>query len=112
MPEKNDAPKNDKELYHKTKRYEVAIKVISQKGTCVWGHKVGQEFIINEGTPKGMCLSAFGALFPNLRVLQFGGIYPWEPDPNVSQVACPDGKNPVIFELRRLSEYHRKLTCP
>ena len=83
-------------------RYEVVIKVISQKGTCVQEHKVGDEWVIGTKTPEGICLSAFHALHPNARVLMFGGSFPWETDPDVSAVVCPDAKNPVVFELRRL----------
>ena len=83
-------------------RYEVVAKVISQKGTCAAEHKVGDEWVIEGRTPGGMCLSAFSALFPSLRVLMFGGAFPWETDPDVTTVACPDAENPVVFELRRL----------
>ncbi len=83
-------------------RYDVLVKVISQKGTCVQEHKVGDEWVIGRKTPEGICLSAFDALFPSARVLMFGGSFPWGTDPDVSTVACPDAKNPVVFELRRL----------
>lgn len=83
-------------------RYEVRVRVISQKGTCEQEHKVGEEWILGTKTPEGICLSAFYALFSNARVLMFGGALPWESDPDVSTVACPDAENPVVFELRRL----------
>jgi uncharacterized repeat protein (TIGR04076 family) len=83
-------------------RYAIAIKVVSQKGTCDHQHKVGDEWIMRGETPEGICLSAFNSLFPDSRVLEFGGSLPWEPDPEVATVACPDAKNPVVFELRRL----------
>ncbi|GAG37096.1 unnamed protein product, partial [marine sediment metagenome] len=38
---------------------------------------------------------------PSAQVLQFGGSFPWEDDPNRTTVACPDPANPVVFELRR-----------
>ncbi|HEX74303.1 MAG TPA: TIGR04076 family protein, partial [Dehalococcoidia bacterium] len=74
--------------------------VISQKGTCVAGHKVGDEFAIGQKTPPGMCSWAFYTIFPFAEVLQFGGSLPWEEDPNKTTVACPDPANPVVFELR------------
>ena len=83
-------------------RYDVAVRVISQDGTCVQEHKVGDEWIIRKQTPEGMCLSAFNALYPFMRVLMFGGAFPWDADPDVTTVACPDAKNPVVFELRRI----------
>ncbi|GAH93222.1 unnamed protein product, partial [marine sediment metagenome] len=84
-------------------RYDVAIKVISQKGSCTAGHKVGDEWVIGNESPEGICLLALNAVYHNARVLMFGGSFPWESNPDVATgVACPDGKNPVVFELRRL----------
>ncbi len=83
-------------------RYDVAIRIVSQKGDCPQEHKVGEEWIIHTKTPEGMCLSAFNALLPDLRVLMFGGRLPWSADPDVCQVACPDAINQVVFELKRL----------
>lgn len=79
----------------------VIARVISQKGTCADGHKVGDEFIIGESTPAGMCSWAFYALFPFVAVLQFGGSFPWEETPGKTTVVCPDPTSPVVFELRR-----------
>jgi len=44
--------------------YQVKARVISQKGTCSTGHKVGDEFIIGDTLPAGMCAWAFYSLFP------------------------------------------------
>jgi uncharacterized repeat protein (TIGR04076 family) len=80
---------------------EVVVKVISQKGTCEAGHKVGDEFVIGQLTTPGMCSWAFHALFPFAEVLQFGGSFPWEVTAGTATVACPDPVNPVVFEIRR-----------
>ena len=86
-------------------RYKVGIKVAGQKGNCFQGHKVGDEWVSDGKTPEGICLSAFNSLFPYLQVLMFGGVFPWEADPDIaSNVACPDSLNPVLFEIRRLRE--------
>ncbi|MFC2016353.1 TIGR04076 family protein [Chloroflexota bacterium] len=85
-----------------SERYEVVARVISQKGTCAHEHKVGDEWVIGAKTPEGICFSAFHVLSPDARVLMFGGVLPWETDPDVATVACPDAENPVVFELRRL----------
>lgn len=87
-----------------TESYKVSIRVVSQKGTCAAGHRVGDEWVIEDKTPEGMCAFAFSALFPLLTPLMFGGAFPWEADPDVTTVACPDPTNPVVFELRRLRE--------
>lgn len=83
-------------------RYDVKVKIISQKGTCGAGHKVGDEWTISGKTPEGICLSAFNALFSDARVLMFGGSFPWSSDPNMASAACPDAANPVVFEFKRI----------
>ena len=80
---------------------DIIAEVISQKGTCAAGHRVGDKFIIGQKTPAGLCSWALSSLFPFAEVLQFGGSFPWEKDPNKATVACPDPENPVVFELRR-----------
>lgn len=82
--------------------YDIAVKVISQEGTCAMEHKVGDEWVVGMKTPEGICLSAFNAFYPTLRTMKFGGKFPWAADPDVSTAACPDAKNPVVFELRRI----------
>jgi len=81
--------------------YQVGIKVVSQKGTCHAGHKVGDEWVIGSKTPEGICLGAFHTLYPTLFSLIIGAPM-WGPDPDVSTIACPDANNPVVFEMRRL----------
>ena len=85
-----------------TKRYDVVAKVISQQGTCVMGHKVGDKWVFSKTSPEGLCLGALHTLFPSLRVLMFGGSLPWSDDSDTCTVACPDAKNPLVLELRRL----------
>ncbi|MBM2825079.1 MAG: hypothetical protein HW402_743 [Dehalococcoidales bacterium] len=84
--------------------YDVHVRVISQQGTCAAGHKVGDEWTIATKTPAGVCLSAFHAILPSVRVLRFGGAFPYSNDPDTAEVACPDAKNPLIFELRRVKK--------
>ena len=79
----------------------IIARVISQQGNCEAGYKVGDEFVIDQKTGEGMCSWAFQTIFPFAQVLQFGGSFPWEDDPDRTTVACPDPANPVIFELRR-----------
>lgn len=89
----------------------VMMKIVSVKGTCAAKHQVGQEFDLSEdftvgmsGHPKTICTSLFYAIYPNYRVLRFGGSLPWEQNPDVAHVACSDGDNPVIVQLRRIPE--------
>ena len=80
----------------------ITIKVVSQKGFCACGHKVGDEFVFEKTTPVGICPWAFCALYPYLTVLNFGASFPWEKDPDKALVACSDPENPVVFELSRV----------
>ncbi len=82
--------------------FSVKIKVISQKGTCGAGHKVGDEFDCSGNTPGGICIFAFNALMPFLLPLMFGGIFPWSGNPDKIEAVCPDALNPVVFELQRI----------
>jgi uncharacterized repeat protein (TIGR04076 family) len=82
--------------------YKIIARVVSQKGSCSAGHKVGDEFVLGEKTPPGLCSWAFNSLFPFAEVLKFGGTLPWEKDPDKTTVACVDPDNPVVFELRRI----------
>ena len=86
-----------------SERYKVIAKVIDQKGHCSADHKVGDEFLIDKHASAGLCIDACAALIPFIKVLQFGGFFPWEPPgSDKTVVACPDARNPVVFELRRL----------
>ncbi len=92
------------------REYKVVARVISQKGKCHLGHRVGDEFEIGHVTPTGMCSWAFYILFPSATVLQYGGSFPWESDPDKAVVACPDSTNPVVFELRRIGRRRKALS--
>lgn len=82
-------------------RYEIVVKVISQKGTCVNEHKVGDRWVITKQTPAGLCMTAYDVMYPNIRVLMYGGSLPWEKDPGKTTMACSDPENPVVFEIKR-----------
>ncbi len=83
---------------------DIIARVVSQKGKCEAGHHVGDEFVIGQMTPSGMCSWAFHSLFPFAEVLEFGGSFPWEATPDIATVACPDAANQVVFELRLVKD--------
>ena len=85
-------------------RHNVKAKIISQKGTCVFGHNEGDEWIFGATSPAGLCMGAFTALAPFIRTLQCGGEYEWPPGSGVAQLCCPDPFNQVIFELTRITD--------
>jgi uncharacterized repeat protein (TIGR04076 family) len=90
---------------------KVVLKIVSVKGTCAAGHKVGQEFDLSKEIMvgytedgKALCPSAYYAAFPSWRVLRFGGEFPWEENKDLAHVACPDHANPLVMELRRVRD--------
>ena len=94
-----------------SKPAKVVLKIVSVKGKCNAGHKVGQEFDLSKDFTLGyredgqaLCPSAFYAAFPNWRVLRFGGELPWEENKDLAHVACPDPVNPLVMELKRIRE--------
>ena len=84
-----------------TKEYEVVIKLIGNRNPCHSGHKIGDEWVFNYMTPPGMCGLAFNALYPVALALQYGATFPWQADPDVVTISCPDAEVNNIFELRR-----------
>ena len=82
---------------------KIIARVVSQQGDCSFGHKTGDGYELGTGTPGGVCSWAFHAIFPAWQVLEFGGTFPWESDPDSTTIACPDAQNPVVFELKRTS---------
>jgi uncharacterized repeat protein (TIGR04076 family) len=55
---------------------KIIAKVISQQGNCEAGHKVGDEFVIGQTTPPGMCSWAFHTLFPFAEPLELAVLTP------------------------------------
>ena len=86
-------------------RYDVRVRIVSIDGKCPQEHQVGEEWIVTNKTPEGLCISAFHGLLPHIKVLSFGGTFPWAKDDLDSITeACPDPDNRVRFELRRIKK--------
>jgi len=82
---------------------DIMARVISQKGTCGNEHKVGDEVLFTGDSVQGrICLSALYSMLPKVYAMRYGAHFPWLEDQNVCTHACPDGYNPVVFELRRV----------
>ncbi len=80
----------------------VTVKVISQKGTCDAGHKVGDTITFAEKKIDGdICIHALYAILPKIFAMMFDAQFTWLEDPDVSTSACPDAANPVVFEISR-----------
>ncbi len=82
---------------------EVTVK--SQKGKCVFGHRAGDKVFLDGRCVKGaICYSVLTVLLPKVFALRYNASFPWAEDEDVIYNACPDGENPVVFEVRRLPE--------
>jgi uncharacterized repeat protein (TIGR04076 family) len=88
--------------------YKIVGKIINIKGECHAGHKVGEKIdltIVEENRSiKGIKLCPFflDKIFPYLCVMQFGGQFPWQSDPEVFIDSCPDDENKVTIRIERI----------
>jgi uncharacterized repeat protein (TIGR04076 family) len=87
---------------------KIKARVISQEGHCAAGHRVGDEIVFDWDTHeiKGkMCLHALYSALPKIYALAHGADVAFAESDDGSRVArhaCPDGYNPVIFELKEI----------
>ena len=84
------------------KDYRVVIKLIGNQNPCHSGHQIGDEWVFDYMTPPGMCSLAFNAIYPVALALQFGATFPWQDDPDVITLSCPDHEVNNVFELKRI----------
>jgi uncharacterized repeat protein (TIGR04076 family) len=85
--------------------YKIQVKVLSQKGTCSFGHKEGDIVLFDGERVQGrICMSALYSFIPKVYAMRFGAKFPWLKDQDVMTHACPDAANPVVFEIRRLRD--------
>jgi uncharacterized repeat protein (TIGR04076 family) len=86
--------------------YRVEVKVISQEGTCQFGHQVDDVVVFDGETVRGrICLSALYSFLPKVFAMRYGADFPWlEEHKDISTHACPDAYNPVVFEIHRIRE--------
>ena len=83
----------------------VQAKVISQKGSCALGHKIGDVVEFTESGVKGkICIHALFSMMPAVFAMLFDAQFPWLKDPETKTHACPDAYNPVVFEITRIRE--------
>ena len=83
----------------------VQAKVISQKGSCGLGHKIGDVVEFTESGVKGkICIHALYSMMPAVFAMLFDAQFPWLKDKDTKTHACPDAYNPVVFEITRIRE--------
>jgi uncharacterized repeat protein (TIGR04076 family) len=82
------------------------IRVRVVQGTCQGGyHQIGDTWDIDCGdamTPEGLCLGAFGAVFPYVMILLGNGEFYWEETgiKTTTRIPCADPKG-IILEIER-----------
>jgi len=80
------------------------VTVKGAKPGCRAGHKVGDRFEFEYGTPLGLCGEAFCAMYPLIHALRLGAdlvTYGEAKDPDTTTFTCPDHAW-VTFEVRRV----------
>ncbi len=81
----------------------VEAKVITQKGSCALGHKVGDVVKFTEyGVEGQICIHALYSMLPAVFAMLFDARFPWLDNADVKTHACPDAHNPVVFEISRI----------
>lgn len=75
-------------------------EVISVKGECSAGHKVGDTLKLGCWDTGGLCGFFYHDIFPNLSLMQFGGKYPWAEGDEMT-MECPDRQNPIVIRVKR-----------
>jgi uncharacterized repeat protein (TIGR04076 family) len=84
---------------------KVKVKVVSQKGHCSAGQNVGDEVTFDWETHEidgRICLHALYSAMPKIYALAHGANVAFatnDEGKRVARHACPDGYNPVIYEL-------------
>jgi uncharacterized repeat protein (TIGR04076 family) len=87
---------------HTNQPYTVVARVVRQEGHCAAGHEVGDEVSLDGLTVQGkICIHALYSLLPKVFAMMYGAEFPWLADKDVATHACPDARNPVVFEIRR-----------
>ena len=85
--------------------WQIRATVKSQEGHCGAGHSVGDEILFTGTEVKGkICLSALYSMLSKVYAMRYNAKFPWVEDQCKASHACPDGFNPVIFELERVEE--------
>ena len=84
--------------------YKIIARVVSRKGTCGFGYKVGDAVVFDGETIQGrICLSALYSFIPKVYAMRYGATFPWlKENKDVASHACPDAFNPVVFEICRV----------
>jgi uncharacterized repeat protein (TIGR04076 family) len=82
----------------------IPVTIIGETpGPCPY-FKVGEIIKVagNLEMPEGFCSVAWHIIFPTIRLLAFGGNFPWFKEKGIAINSCIDGLRPVIFIIERV----------
>ena len=83
----------------------VKAKVLSVKGTCGLGHKVGDVVTFTETGVQGkICIHALYSMMPAVFAMLYDAQFPWLEDKDKKTHPCTDAANPVVFEIVKVTE--------
>jgi uncharacterized repeat protein (TIGR04076 family) len=83
---------------------EVRAVEIRGQGICPQDINVGDVFR-SDREVGAVCHWAAHTLLPFTTALRFGGDLPWEAEPGLARISCPDPDNSVVFEIRRIEAH-------
>ena len=95
--------------------YRVTITCTDVKGHCAAGQKVGDTATFDGMNFQGhICIHALVSMMSKVFAMQQGINFTWLTDPDLATHTCPDGANPVLYEIRRepLAEATESGTAP
>lgn len=79
---------------------KVIGRIISIKGHCTYGLKVGDEFELSAQSPGGLCAYFYHNIYPYIMTYQFGGKFPENWGGERMEFTCPDVLNQARIQLR------------
>ena len=85
----------------RSRRHKVIGTIISIKGQCGHGHKVGDALELSMHNTAGLCGLFYHDIFPWILALEIGGENPWG-NKDIVELECMDRTNSVRISLRRV----------
>ncbi len=89
---------------HKPERV-VSARVVSVSGSCAARHAAGDVVRFHGDRIEGrLCIHALYSMLPKVFALRYNADFPWLDEGTPATHACPDARNPVVFELKAEEE--------
>jgi len=93
--------------YNKPRRIKITVVKTTEHetfGVCHM-HKVGDVYSCDfERCPPDICAAAWNSMWAQLRTVELGGRHPWDAEPGVTYVGCPDPNVPVVFKIETFED--------